>query len=148
MKNIIINDIDDRMKEFIREHHILSLATSSDNMPYCCTCFYVYIEDLNMFVFTSDDTTKHAEQMIQQNCVAAAIALETSITGQIRGMQINGSVEKLENESLKLAKKVYLKKFPIAILKKTNLWGFTPDFIKMTDNRLGFGKKLIWNKNE
>jgi len=26
------------------------------------------------------------------------------------------------------------------------LWGIEPDFIKMTHNRLGFGKKLIWQQ--
>ena len=25
------------------------------------------------------------------------------------------------------------------------IWSLTPDYIKMTDNRLGFGTKLVWN---
>jgi hypothetical protein len=30
------------------------------------------------------------------------------------------------------------------MMPELHLWSLTPDFIKMTDNRLGFGKKLIW----
>jgi len=29
---------------------------------------------------------------------------------------------------------------------KTNLWVVDLSFLKFTDNRLGFGKKLIWGK--
>jgi uncharacterized protein YhbP (UPF0306 family) len=29
-----------------------------------------------------------------------------------------------------------------------NIWAVVPTFIKLTDNTLGFGKKLIWNNQE
>ena len=38
----------------------------------------------------------------------------------------------------------YLKRFPFAILSNTKLWTIRLIGIKMTDNRLGFGKKLYW----
>ncbi|MFZ4400839.1 MAG: hypothetical protein ACOYO1_12455 [Bacteroidales bacterium] len=139
-----MNPIDQRIIDYIGEHHIFTLATSSNNHPYTATCFYVYIADLNMFVFTSDITTKHIADTMDQPYVAGAIALETSIVGKIRGIQFTGIIKRLEAKELSLANKAYLKRFPIAILAKTTLWGITPDFIKMTDNRLGFGKKLSW----
>ncbi len=136
--------IENTILDFIKEHHIFTLATSSNNQPYTCTCFYVYMAEENMFVFTSDITTKHIVDTLNQPCVAGAIALETSIIGKIRGIQFTGKIKKLEGKELSSAKIAYIKKFPIALLAKTTLWGITPDFIKMTDNRLGFGKKLIW----
>jgi len=136
--------IETRIIDFIKEHHIFTLATSSNNQPYTSTCFYVYIESINMFVFTSDETTKHIADAINQPFVAGAIALETSIIGKIRGIQFTGIIKRLEEKELSMAKKAYIMKFPIALLAKTTLWGITPNFIKMTDNRLGFGKKLIW----
>ena len=27
-----------------------------------------------------------------------------------------------------------------------NIWVVEPDFVKFTDNTLGFGKKLVWTK--
>lgn len=136
--------IEQRVIDFIAEHHIFTLATSYENKPYTSTCFYVYMSDINLFVFTSDKTTRHIQEAEQQQFVAGAIALETSIVGKIRGIQFTGIMKELDGDLLSAAHKAYIKKFPIAILAKTTLWGITPDFIKMTDNRLGFGKKIIW----
>jgi uncharacterized protein YhbP (UPF0306 family) len=133
---------------FIHKHHIFTLATSNNNQPYTCTCFYIYLVDLNLFVFTSDKTTRHIGEAEIQPRVAGAIALETTIIGKIQGIQFAGLIRKIEKNELKIAERAYVKKFPIAILKETTLWGIEPDFIKMTHNRLGFGKKLLWNKNE
>lgn len=141
-----MNTIDNRIISFIIEHHILTLATSNNNKPYCASCFYVYIEDKNMFVITSDFKTKHIKDVEKQNVVAGAIALETTMIGKIQGIQFTGIMKLLTKNDLKIANKAYINKFPLAILKDTTLWGIFPDFIKMTHNRLGFGKKLIWRK--
>ncbi|MBI9036574.1 MAG: pyridoxamine 5'-phosphate oxidase family protein [Bacteroidales bacterium] len=141
-----MNTIDDRTISFIKEHHILTLATSSNNKPYCASCFYVYIEEKNIFVITSDFTTKHIKDVEKQNIVAGAIALETTMIGKIQGIQFTGVMKLLMGNDLKIANKAYINKFPLALLKDTTLWGIFPDFIKMTHNRLGFGKKLIWKK--
>ena len=102
-----------------------------------------------MFVLLSDLGTKHVDDMQKQKNVAGAIALETKMIGRIRGIQFTGQIEKLKEEELKMSKRAYLKAFPYAIFKKTIVWGLKIDYLKMTDNRLGFGKKLIWkNENE
>ena len=103
-----------------------------------------------MFVFTSAYDTKHIQDFLRSdsNIVAGAIALETRITGKIRGVQFSGPMKELAGKELKMAKKAYLENFPIARLAKLDLWGVEPGYIKMTDNRFGFGKKLIWNLYE
>ncbi len=138
------NPIDPKIIEFIHEHHVFTLGTSNQNRPYTCSCFYIYLEKENLFVFTSDRHTKHIKDVEQQNYVAGAVALETSMVGKIQGIQVAGPMHELKGDNLKQASKAYLKKFPIARLKDLLLWGIHPDFIKMTHNRLGFGKKLIW----
>jgi len=138
--------IDRRIISFINEHHILTLATANNNKPYCASCFYVYIEDKNMFVITSDFTTKHIKDVEKQNIVAGAIALETTMIGKIQGIQFTGVMKLSTENDLKIANKAYINKFPLALLKDTTLWGIFPDFLKMTHNRLGFGKKLIWGE--
>jgi hypothetical protein len=55
---------------------------------------------------------------------------------------------KLEGADLKSAKKAYLDKFPIARFSTLYLWGIKPTAMKMTDNRLGFGKKIIWKSED
>lgn len=136
---------DDRITEFILEHHVLTLATGSgEGVPWCASCFYAYHKDLNWFVFTSDETTRHGAEMLGNPMVAASIALETKITGRIRGLQITGIARRVADPEDAIASSLYLKRFPIALLKKTTLWILEPQYIKMTDNRLGFGKKLVW----
>lgn len=134
-----------RITDFIHKHHIFTLATSANNQPYTCTCFYVYIDELNMFVFTSDHGTRHVDELLAQPRVAGAIALETTMVGKIQGIQFTGPAVELKDGLYETALQAYLKKFPVASFKKLVLWGIVPDFIKMTHNRLGFGTKLIWN---
>jgi uncharacterized protein len=138
--------IDRRITHFIRKHHIFTLATSSDNKPYTSTCFYVYLEPLNLFVFTSDYGTRHILELEKQPAVSGAIALETMIIGRIQGIQFTGVARELKGEEYSAAHRAYLAKFPVAVFKELLLWGIEPDFIKMTHNKLGFGVKLIWKK--
>ncbi|MEI7597587.1 MAG: pyridoxamine 5'-phosphate oxidase family protein [Bacteroidota bacterium] len=144
--------IDSKIVEFIEEHHVLTLATCNNNKPYCATMFY--FSDISVisdnesieFVFTSDDHTRHVNEALVNKDVAGSIALETSIVGKIQGVQFTGIISKLEDAELSKAKKKYVKRFPIALLATLHLWKINVDFIKLTDNRLGFGKKLIWQK--
>ncbi len=140
------NRPENRVVEFLKEHHVLTLATVFGNQPYCANCFYVYLEEENAFVFSSDEETKHITDVRVNNLVAASVVLETKTIGKIQGAQIKGKMIEAEGELLKKVNKVYLKRFPYAILKTTKLWFLDISFIKMTDNRLGFGKKLIWEK--
>ncbi|NVO20816.1 MAG: pyridoxamine 5'-phosphate oxidase family protein [Bacteroidetes bacterium] len=141
------NPIDPRIVKFIKKHHVFTLATSSGNKPYTCTCFYVYQEASNTIIFTSDYDTRHTREMTLQPLVSGAIALETLIVGRIQGIQFTGEVFELKDEGYDIAHKAYVTKFPIALLNNLVLWGIKLDFIKMTHNQLGFGVKLIWDKS-
>lgn len=139
-------DMDPRITEFIRKHHIFTLATAVREQPYVCTCFYVYLEKENLFIFTSDHGTRHVDELLLNPRVAGAIALETTVVGKIQGIQFTGISRELDGEAYESANRAYLRKFPVAAFKKLTLWSLEPDFIKMTHNRLGFGKKLVWRK--
>ncbi|MCF6364831.1 MAG: pyridoxamine 5'-phosphate oxidase family protein [Bacteroidales bacterium] len=142
-----MNIPDKKIAGFIKKHHVLTLATAVNNVPYCSNCFYVYLEKENMFVFTSGNETKHIQDVLQNNYVGGSVVLETSIVGKIQGIQFNGTMYLPEGDVKKKADKTYMKKYPFAKLMKTQLWVLELEFIKLTDNRLGFGKKLIWRKN-
>ena len=141
-----MNAINRRIIDFILEHHILTLAVTNGKQPWCATCFYVYSEADNLFIFTSEDDTRHIRDVEETNNFYAggAIALETKMIGKIRGVQFSGNLRRLKGKEREKARKQYLEKFPVARLTKLFLWGLEPDLIKMTDNRLGFGKKIIW----
>lgn len=136
---------DPKIIAFIKEHHVLNLATCIDNSPYIASCFYAYNTEHNVFIFASDKQTKHVQQIEINSSVAAAITLETDVIGKIQGLQITGTAGLLKDAGLK---KFYFSKYPFVIIKNTTLWYLEPVFMKLTDNRLGFGKKIIWQKNE
>ena len=135
---------DKRIIKFIKKHHLLTLATCDSNVPWCCHCFYTYLEDENCFVFTSGDETRHVGEVKKNSRVAAGIGLETNNIGKIQGLQFSGIMELPDEEMASKAKNAYLFRFPFAAAMKTTLWILKVDYMKFTDNVLGFGNKLIW----
>lgn len=140
--------IDGRIIRFFRKHHVLTIATTVDGRPWCANCFYVYLEDENALVFTTDSETRHGKEFILNPNVAGSVVLETMIVGKIRGIQFTGIVSEPTGELPEKARRAYLKRFPIASLMETRLWIVSLSYIKMTDNRFGFGKKLIWDSSK
>ena len=137
--------IDRRVISFFRKHHVLTISTSVENEPWCANCFYVYLEDENALVFTTDSDTRHGKEFAINPFVAGSVVLETLVFGKIRGIQFQGTVSEPTGDILARAKSRYLKRFPVAVLMDTRLWLVKLTFVKMTDNRLGFGKKIIWS---
>ena len=135
---------DKRMVDFLHRHHVMTLATCCDNRPWCCQCFYVYVDRLNGLVFTSDTTTRHIAEAMQHPYIACSIVLESNVIGKLQGIQLEGTIMEAGGDLLKEIKAAYLKRFPVAVLMNTKLWFLKLSTMKMTDNRLGFGKKLYW----
>ena len=138
--------IDQQIIHFLNEHHLLTLATSQNNKPYCCNLFYVYDQVSNHLIFSTETKTKHAQDFICNTNVAGSVALETKEVSKIQGVQLLGTIFELKGERLKIAKEQYIKAFSYAANMDLHLWAMPLNFIKMTHNKLGFGKKLIWEK--
>lgn len=133
--------INERFVRFLRRHHVLTLATVAEGVPYCSNAFYCYDKERNLLVFSSDLATRHAQEMERNPRIAASVVLETKIVGRVQGLQLCGTAARADET----AKRAYLKRFPYAALAELTLWAIRPDYMKLTDNTLGFGKKLIWN---
>ncbi len=134
--------VDSKIVKFVESHHLLSLATiDEDGSPYCASAFYSFRADKEVFVFSTDPTTQHGVNMVRDARVSATIALETKVVGKIQGVQIVGRVE----EATTGDKLNYIATFPsAAAIPSLHLWRLKVQMFKLTDNRLGFGKKLIW----
>lgn len=133
--------INERFVRFLRRHHVLTLATVAEGVPYCSNAFYCYDKERNLLVFSSDLATRHAQEMERNPRIAASVVLETKIVGRVQGLQLCGTAARADET----ARRAYLKRFPYAALAELTLWAIRPDYMKLTDNTLGFGKKLIWN---
>ena len=137
--------MDERFIKFIKKHHVLTLATvNSEGVPYVANCFYAFDTKRNLFVFTSDLATRHGAEMAANSSVALSIVLETRIVGRVQGLQVTGRALRGDDE----ARKCYIKRFPYAAAADLELWMVEPTMMKLTDNTLGFGKKLVWQSEE
>ena len=85
--------------------------------------------------------TVHIKNVRKNNKIAGNILLETKTIGKIQGVQFRGEFTVLEDTDLK---NLYFKSFPYALALNPRLWKIKVNYFKMTDNRLGFGKKIIW----
>ncbi len=137
---------DSKIIAFLKKHHVLTLSTTIDNQPWCANCFYAFHEQSMNLVFTSGYETRHIKEGTQNPNVAGSIVLETSVVGKIQGIQFSGELLLPEGEMADQIRHIYLKRFPFAALMDTTLWALRIDYAKMADNRLGFGKKLIWTR--
>ena len=137
---------DAKIIAFLKKHHVMTLATSIEHQPWCANCFYAFDDGKMSLIFTSDFETRHIKEAIQNSRVAGNVVLETSVVGKIQGIQFSGELLLPEAEWADQVNTIYLKRFPFAILMDTTLWELRIDYAKMTDNRLGFGKKLIWER--
>jgi uncharacterized protein YhbP (UPF0306 family) len=127
---------------------LLSIATVSEKGPWCASCFYARDEENNTLVITTDPATRHGAEFRANPQVAGTIALETKRIGRIRGAQFTGTISEPTGDDLSRARTVYLKRFPYAALTEIHLWVIKLNQIKLTDNRLGFGKKIIWTSGD
>jgi len=139
-------ELNKRIKSLLRRHHLLSIATFSGRGPWCASCFFAWDEENNTLVITTDPATRHGAEFRSNPSVAGTIALETKRIGRIRGAQFTGTVSEPAGEELARARKVYLRRFPFAALTEIHLWVIKLDYIKLTDNRLGFGHKETWQR--
>lgn len=131
----------EKINSFIDKHHVLTLATSDGEDISACSLFYAYDPEKKVFVVASSDDTLHIQQVKKNNKIAGNIYLETKEVGKIQGLQFRGIFK--END-LKELRNLYFKTFPYALALNPKLWFIEVNFFKLTDNRIGFGKKLIW----
>lgn len=136
---------------------------------WCANAFYAYDEKLPGFVITSDQKTRHISMLTKRldssedvlesaieraeagilaenEIVTGSIVLETEKIGLIRGLQFRARISRGDNSLVSRSRLLYLKRFPYAVLSGSDLWTLELIEAKFTDNRLGFGKKLIWKK--
>ena len=140
--------IDQRIVDFIGEHHELTVAcVSPEGEPWCANAFYVFDEQEEGFIITSEEKTLHARLFLENPRVAGSVVLETEQVGKIQGLQFTGSVRRCEGGLFDRCRLKYLKRFPYAVFKGGEVWLITLDTLKFTDNRLGFGKKLLWQRD-
>lgn len=132
---------------FLNKQHVLTLCAGNGADMWCANCFYVFDAERMALWLMTEPHTRHGELMQQRPRVVGTIAPQPKTIALIRGVQYRGDIARLYGEEETLARARYCKRFPIAKVMKAPIWQLTLQEVKMTDNTLGFGKKLHWSRS-
>jgi len=130
----------ERIEYFIGLHHVMSLATSTPGELSVCSLFYTYDTKTKSFIVASSEKTLHIKNILVNKNIAGNILLETKNVAEIQGLQFQGEFIPLKDKELQQR---YFEVFPYARELSPKLWQIQVKNFKLTDNSLGFGKKII-----
>ncbi len=133
---------------YLEEHRVMTLATTSSQGPWAAAVFYASREfDL---YFLSAKQTRHTKDLTLDPRVAAAIQEDYRDWPDIKGIQLEGVVNKLTGKECRYGWSLYQDKFPFIVsagaqiqsaLRRVNWFRLRPDRLYFIDNSLGLGHR-------
>lgn len=132
--------------QYIEQNWVVSFTTNLKEELWSANAFYIFEKENHSLIILSSQTTKHGKMLLENPLVAGTISNQIADISQLKGIQFNGEMQILDTESSDIAFEKYCEKFPVAKTRKETVWRLTFTQIKYTDNSLGFGTKLYWNK--
>ena len=127
-------------------------VTEADGNPYAAALFYAIDDKLRFYVAT-DPSTRHGKALLANPCVAGTVQLDRQDWKEIQGVQFRGICHQLGGAERAAAREIYCARFPFLqepnsiltqALTKTTLWRIDITWIRLINNRLGFGHKEEW----
>jgi len=133
--------------KFIQENHVLSTTATWDEELWSVNLFYTSDHYNSCIWVMTDPNTQHGKLMSKNKAISGTISSQEANIHLLKGIQFSGIIELIKDgEEYKNGLKRYQKRFPIAHLHKKALWKLSFTKIKLTNNTLGFGTKLVWEK--
>ncbi len=130
----------------------MTLATTDPNgIPHAAPVYFAAGEDHVLYFFSAIDS-QHSQDLAQNPQAAAAIHPLVETWQEINGLQVRGTVSVVPGGAAwESAWKVYRAKFPFVeslkdVVEKSTLYAFHLDWIRLVDNRRGFGYKEEWQR--
>jgi len=135
----------------LTECRTLSLATvDGDGQPHVANIQYVHDDRLHLYFVSSEDAA-HSQHITQRPDAALTVYHhDDTEPGTIRGLQLQGRVSVVTDEREQdTALTQYLSKFSFianshklrGAVERQTLYCFTPTWLRLIDNRRGFGWK-------
>lgn len=126
----------------------MTLATTGSQGPWAAAVFYAS-QEFDLY-FLSAMQTRHIQDLTLNTSVAAAIQEDYRDWPDIRGIQLEGVVQKLTGKDRTEAIKLYQGKFPFILsagaqiqsaLRRVSWFRLRPDRLYYIDNSLGLGHR-------
>ncbi len=128
---------------FIHDNTVVNISTAKNNESYAASCFYAFDEVNKLIVFKSSKDSRHIEEGLAQTVIAGTILPDKLKKAVVVGIQFQGELSH-EDDGFTKSKTHYYKKYPFALGMDGDIYIIKLKYIKYTDNKLGFGKKVIW----
>ena len=142
-------NLNEGISKFINENKIAAICcTDSNHKPYCFHCFYVFDAKNHLLFFKSSAQTHHAKLTNENPAVAGSILPQKLEFLALKGIQFTGTVLYTDFPDQINPELYYHERLPLGLAKPGNVYCIQLETIKMTDNSIVFGKKLLWNKLE
>ena len=128
----------------------MTLATTGqDGEPYAAAVYFAADSQLQIYFFSSP-ASQHGRNLGHQPKAAIAFSPDCHSWEEIRGVQMRGHVQLLHAGSgWDYAWQTFASKFPFVrdlsdVVEQNWLYVFKPDWVRVIDNRQGFGFKQEW----
>jgi uncharacterized protein YhbP (UPF0306 family) len=130
----------------------MTLATTGPDGPWAADVFFAE-RGLRELYFISSPKSRHAQDLLHSNAVAATVHPEPGDWRSIRGLQLSGDAHAVDESETAAARAMYTRKFPFAepllgpdseIAAKTSSNRFYVLHVRklfLIDNSLGFGTR-------
>lgn len=139
----------DPIRALLDEHHVLSLAVCFGDVPWAANAFYAFDDAGKRLLLLGSRDTRHGEMMLANRYAAGTIAGQQRVIAEVRGLQFYGPARILEDDGERQAAlDLYYRRFPEARGMVAPAWEIQLLQLKLTDNRLGFGTKILWDRHD
>lgn len=141
--------------EYLRTHHVMTIATVGKLGPAAAAVFYV--NHGGLFYFLSAPHARHCQNFMADARVAITIQEDYSDWGSIKGIQIDALARELDGQEKENAKRLYGEKFPDVLgdqpiqavlaeaLRRVRWYELAAKQIRFINNQRGFGHKEEWS---
>ncbi|HIJ96369.1 MAG TPA: pyridoxamine 5'-phosphate oxidase [Desulfuromonadales bacterium] len=143
--------LNERVKHYLQQHNVATLATCYNNVPSAAAVFYV--NDGFTLYFLSSPTSRHCCNLAHNQQVAVTIQENYSDWLDIKGVQMEGSATEISGAEQSKARRIYAEKFPVTgllslapaavieALAKVAWYRIVPQRIYFIDNSRGLGHR-------
>ena len=144
--------------DYLRTHHVMTLATSGPEGPAAAAVFYA--NRGTKLYFLSSPHTRHCRNLTADPRVAITIQEDYADWNAIKGIQIDAVGRELDGRERDEAKRLYGEKFPDVLderpilsalaqaLRKVRWYELAAQRIRFIDNQKGLGHKDEWSAAE
>lgn len=133
---------------YLENHTVITLATYGPYGLWAAALFYA--NDMFDIYFLSAGHTRHAMNIETNKRISGTIQENYHDWQSIKGIQLEGSVEKLAADDMRKAINVYALKYPLiaadnepvkTALSDIDWYRLTPERLYLIDNSKGFGHR-------